>query len=249
MSLKMFYDNLIDFLKQNNSYWENVYLINSLLENREGFTYRYNLDEDDNINGFIGIWEDEKVVTMTGNMHYCNNFFKDNIKDYKFYDINSDLSHYLISKCNHHNKPVKTLEYEVMALDGDKKYCEYKEVDLDVLSYDEWKKIRDIYKSKYEIEFTDYDDGRMKWYSVKDKNGKVMTNLCIENGHDDVLVLSNFYTSPEYKGSGVGKNFFKQLVSSFDKKLVLFVEKGNEVSEFYKELGFNRVASTWSFEI
>lgn len=249
MSVKMFYDNMISYLRKNNGCWENVYLISSLLQSDDNFHYRYNLDEDDNIDGFIGMWEDEKAVTMTGNAKYCMDFYELNKDKYVFYDINENVSSKIMARYKDNISKLKSTKYHVMNMDTSKFFCDACNLDYELVSRDSWEEIRDEYLEKHNIKFTQYHDDKMEWYVSKDKNGDVVSNLCFEKVMDDIYILSNFYSSPEVKGHGIGRRLFKALMNQHDRKLVLFVKKDNPIVDFYEEIGFNRVASTWSFGI
>lgn len=73
--------------------------------------------------------------------------------------------------------------------------------------------------------------------------GKIVGSFLITNNHDTHLI-DEIYLESDYRGKGIGTKVIKNIISSIDDNVYLWVYKNNKAVNLYKRLGFKIINTT-----
>jgi ribosomal protein S18 acetylase RimI-like enzyme len=237
---------VLDYLYKDESI--NGYIIRALLNDMPHFHCEIEVDGN-NVIGLLAVWESEKIATLRGELLFCRKWFEKLYGEYNFYDLENRFSKYILQ--NHKiNNEYFISDYLFLEYINNKKVKDEVKNIYSKINKNDWLKIRDIYKKKYNIDFTEFEERNMEWLVVYEK-GYPISNICLEKVSKKFFVLSNFYTAPDRQNKGVGTNLLRDVLNSFENtKFGLFVNSQNtHALNIYRKLGFNIKAKLVNFEL
>lgn len=220
--------------------YRNAYIIKGLNYFIEGFECTFDINEKHDVIGICALWKYDGIATIRGSFKYCSRMFRELEPQYKFYDMEKTVVDYLkqIRYINdsHLLTNYLVLKYENGRHDDFSHIIKYKSV-----TKHEWLKLK--HQGQY------FDDQHMEWLVVFAKDQPI-SHLCKEFVTDQLVVLSHFYTAPEFRGQGIGMKFLKSVLHGLKSKeaIVFVLESNHKAVSIYKQIGFMEVEELINIE-
>ncbi|MFZ5969643.1 MAG: GNAT family N-acetyltransferase [Bacillota bacterium] len=225
------------FLEQQS--FASIYMIRAIKSRIKGFRFETVYNDRGDIRGMAAVWEDDKIVTLRGEIDACMGWFYQYYGIYDFFELDMDLMNALLNEnmciCNENSISF----YYIMEHVREKGAQEIERIRYGKADKEMWRSLKELYRKQYNIHFSEFQPDNMEWFVVYEK-GFPISNLCLERGDDDVFILSNFYTAPDWRSKGIGTRFLQTILKDYgDHKFCLFVSCDNVgVVRLYKRLGF-----------